>query len=361
MEATILRLSLSSYNPDNALFCEREKEMEEHVKRGLAVRLAGLALLVATIAGCTGVRVPKAWEPYLEEVRAFEHRIGFTKTATFVEFSDEQGRVPFCGHVSRLYLPYSYEDPAIQWFDVATERECRAHANGADVYFGTVEVLGEAGAAVSPEVLAVQLHRFLYLVIHEDCHEQFEFPYGIEEALCNLLAYQGMARFSEEKYGPGAREYVAIQRYANAETERTRAVKTFYEQLAGYYALYERNEMSAEALLKERARVFGRAERALAWRRGSINNVSIANEMTYSRHYPLIEGVYDALGNDLARTVAFFKRVDTLKPSPAAVMKKHGIADKDGVDFIRAYEAEIVRTIEAALPGATRRLAAAGK
>jgi hypothetical protein len=319
------------------------------------MRLAALALLAATIAGCTGVRVPKAWEPLLEEVRAFEQRIGFKKTDVFVEFSEEQGRVPFCGHVSRLYLPYSYEDPAILWYDVATEQECRAHADGADVYFGTVEVLGEVGAAVSPEVLAVQLNRFLYLVIHEDCHEQFEFPYGIEEALCNLIAYKAMARFSGEKYGPEAREYVAIQRYANTETERTRAIRTLYEQLAGYYAQYERKEMSEEALLQERARVFGRAERALAWRRGSLNNVGMANEMTYSRHYPLLESVYDALGRDLARTVAFFKRADTIKPSPNEVMKKYGIADKDGLDFIRAYEAEIVRTIEAALAEATRR------
>ena len=328
--------------------------MERRVKSGLAVRLAGLALLVATIVGCTGVRVPKAWEPLLEEVRAFEQRIGFRKTATFVEFSEEQGRVPFCGHVSRLYLPYSYEDPAIRWYDVATERECRAHADGADVYFGTVEVLGEASAAVSPEVLAVQLHRFLYLVIHEDCHEQFEFPFGIEEALCNLIAYKAMAVFSEQKYGPETREYLAIQRYANGESERTRRIRTFYEQLAGYYARYERKEMSEEALLDERARVFGRAERALAWRRGSLNNVGLANEMTYSRHYPLLESVYDALGRDLARTVDFFRRVDTIKPSQNDVMKKHGIADKDGLDFIRAYEAGIVGTIEHALAEVVR-------
>jgi hypothetical protein len=319
------------------------------------MRLAALALLAATIAGCTGVRVPKAWEPLLEEVRAFEQRIGFKKTATFVEFSEEQGRVPFCGHVSRLYLPYSYEDPAILWYSVTTEQECRAHADGADVYFGTVEVLGEVGAAVSPEVLGVQLHRFLYLIIHEDCHEQFEFPYGIEEALCNLIAYKAMARFSEEKYGPEAREYVAIQRYANGESERTRRIRALYEQLAGHYAQYDRKEMSEDALLRERARVFGRAERVLAWRRGSFNNVGMASEMTYSRHYPLFESVYDALGRDLARTVAFFRRVDTIKPSPNEVMKKHRIAARDGVDFIRAYEAEVVRTIEKALAEATRR------
>jgi hypothetical protein len=120
--------------------------MEKYLMRVLVSRIAGLVSLVALMAGCTGVRVPEEWQPLLEEVRAYEQRIGFTKTTTFVTFSEEQGRVPFCGHVSRLYLPYSYEDPAILWYNVQTERECRAHADGADVYFGTVEALGEMGA-----------------------------------------------------------------------------------------------------------------------------------------------------------------------------------------------------------------------
>jgi hypothetical protein len=47
--------------------------------------------------------------------------------------------------------------------------------------------------------------------------------------------------------------------------------------------------------------------------------------------------------------------VDAIKPAPAAVLKKHKIASKDGVEFIRAYEAEIVKTTEAALAEATRR------
>jgi predicted small lipoprotein YifL len=345
MEETILHRSLSSFNPRRALSCW---EKERRLNPKLAVWLTLLALVVATLAAC-GVRVPRAWEPLLHEVRAFEQRIGFQKTATFAEFSAEQGRVPFCGHVSPLYLPYSYEDPAILWYNVATERECRAHADGSDVYFGTVEVLGEVGAAVSPEVLSVQLTRFLYLVFHEDCHEQFDFPYGIEEALCNVIAYRAMAQFSRAKYGPEAREYLAIQRYTKQESERTRTVKVLYEQLATHYARYDRKEMPAEALLKERARLFGKAERALAWRRGSLNNVGMANEMTYSRHYPLLASVYDALGQDLARTVEFFRRVDAAKPTPAQVMKKYRLDTKDSVEFIRVYEAEVAATIEAAL------------
>ena len=70
-----------------------------------------------------------------------------------------------------------------------------------------------------------------------------------EEALCNLIAYQAMAQFSEEKYGPKAREHLAIARYTRVEARRTHTVKALYEQLAGHYARFERNELSTEALL----------------------------------------------------------------------------------------------------------------
>lgn len=308
-----------------------------------------LALFTATFVGCVLLRdakIPSEWEPLLAEIRAFEQRIGFEGGDAFLEFSSEEGGHAFCGQVSRLYLPYSYEDPAIRWLDEATEQDCRSVGDNIDFYYGTVEALGEVGAAVTPEVLEVPLHRFVYLVIHEDCHDQFEFPYGIEEALCNLIAYKGMAEFSSKTFRTLSRANLTIRRYASMESEHTRTVKSFYEQLAGHYARYERKEISTDNLLQERARILGRAERALRWKRGSLNNVGIANEMTYSRHYPLLEGVHEALGSDLARTVAFFRQVDRARPSPAAVRKRHRLPDETSVEFIRAYEAAVLETIE---------------
>lgn len=54
----------------------------------------------------------------------------------------------------------------------------------------------------------------------------------------------------------------------------------------------------------------------------------------------------DALGRDLAWTVAFFKHVDAIKPSRAEVMARHGLKNDSGVEFTRAYEAAVVETIE---------------
>lgn len=320
--------------------------------------LAVAAFLAAFIGGCVllrEARIPAEWEPLLAEIRAFERRIGFERTHSFVEFSEEGGEYPFCGRVSPLYLPYSYEDPAIRWVEAETEEECRAGADGMEVYFGKVEALGEVGAAVTSEMLAVPLHRFVYVVIHEDCHEQFGFPYGIEEALCNFITYEAMAAFSRERFGLLSRENITIRRYAKTESERTRTVKRLYEELAEHYRRYARGEIATAALRKERARVLGRAERALRWKPGSLNNVGLANEMTYSRHYPFFESVHEALGRDLARLVAFFRRVDALKPGAREVMRRHGIGSSESVDFIRAYEQAILETAQRLLAEAAPR------
>jgi hypothetical protein len=294
-------------------------------------------------------RVPREWAALVDEVRAFEQRIGFAATNNFAGFTEEKGRYTFCGHASPLNLPYSYEDPAIRWHAKLTENECRLLADGGDVYYGKVEAVGEDGAPVTPELISSRLARFLYLIIHEDCHDQFDFPYGIEEALCNLIAYKAMEAFGQERFTSSVRAHWAVRRYASLESQRTRETIAQYEALATLYARYERNELSMDALMGERAGLFSKAQRSLIWRGGPMSNVSLASDMTYSRHYPFLESVFDALGRDLPKTVAFFKRVDATKPGPAAVMQRHGLATEESVEFIRAYEAALVETIKSGL------------
>jgi ribosomal protein S17E len=158
-----------------------------------------------------------------------------------------------------------------------------------------------------------------------------------------------MAEFSVQRYGSFARENRAVKRYADAQSQRVRATISSYEQLTSLYARHQRREISADALLRERAAVFSKAARALALKPEDMNNVTIASDMTYSRHYPFLERVFDALGRDVGRTVGFFRRVDKLKPSRAAVLKRTGIAEEASVEFIRAYEAAVLDTIRKAL------------
>ena len=315
-----------------------------------ALALSALLALCGCFAprGDSELAIPRShenWTGLVSEVRAFAQRMGFEETKNFRTFSSETKEFPFCGYVSRSYLPYSYEDPAITWLNAHTKEECHAYGEDADVTFGTTEAVAERETPVTLSMLVAPLNRFLYLVVHEDCHDQFGLPYGIEEPLCNVIAFKAIAAFGEARFKSMA-ERRAIQRLACDGAAHSRVTVASYERLAALYEQHEQARLSQTALLKERARIFRTAEKQLSWPRGSMNNVWIANAMTYSRHYALIERVFEALDRDLARTVAFFKQVDAVKPSPAEVVAKHRLATDSSVEFVRAYEAAVVGTIE---------------
>lgn len=320
-----------------------------------------LALLGAFLAGCMPQRsdesplsAPRSeaeWTALVSELRAFEGRIGFAPTRNFLGYAPDTEAFPYCGHVSRLYLPYSYEDPAIQWRTAASEEECRAFADDADMSFSLSEALGERETPVTVSMLSAPLTRFVYLVIHEDCHEQFELPYGIEEALCNVLTYRAMAQWAGEKFAAKPLEREAILRFTREGSKDSHAARAHYDRLAALYARHDRAVIAPSVLLKERARIFRTAERELAWPKGSMNNVWLANTMTYARHHATMERVLDALGGDVVRTVAFFRAVDAAKPEADAVVARYGLKASTGLDFLRANEAAVIETIEKHLAG----------
>ena len=324
------------------------------------LRLAAfVAFCAALVGGCAPPRSPDTdlpapasawnWTALVAEIKAFERRIGFADTANFSRFSADREAFYSCGYVARSYLPYSYEDPAIEWFDSVGEQQCRAWGASGDVVFSESEALGESVTPVTRSMLAAPLERFVYLVIHEDCHEQFRLPYGIEEALCNVIAFKAMVAFADERYRSMPREREAIQRYAREGAERAHLTVVLYDALARLYARHAPAGTPSFALLRHREKIFRRAERALGWATYSMNNVWIANVMTYSRHYPPLERMFDALGGDLLRMVTFFREVDAQKPSAAEIMTLHRLQNDSGADFLRAYEAAVVQAAQKAL------------
>jgi hypothetical protein len=214
----------------------------------------------APLADLFAPRVPAEWTELVEAIQGFEQRIGFRPTENFRTFSGNRNHYAFCGYASPLILPYSYEDPAIQWSGAETREECVKSNADADIYFRRVEALGEIGTPVTLSMVSSRLDRFIYVVIHEDCHDQFDLPYGIEEALCNVLAYAAMAAFTDERFGSHASQDRAARRYAEQESRRTRATKDYYDRLELLYARHERHEVSSESLMLARAWILARAD-----------------------------------------------------------------------------------------------------
>jgi hypothetical protein len=296
------------------------------------------------------------WKVLLDELRAFERRLGFRETRNFARLTDEHDDYPYCGWAPKHVLPYSYEDPAIRWLESADAGQCREAGADNDWYFGSVEVWGEIGTPVTPAMIAGALDRFVYLVIHEDCHDQFDLPFGIEEPLCNIITYRAMATFAAQKYRWYTRENRVIRNYGLTESRQTRTTVVHYNQLEALYAAYYRRELSLEALMQARAVVFAKVERALELPEGEINNISMATYMTYSRHYAYLEGIVDGLGPDLARTVDFFRAVDARKPKLVELMQRLSIYDRKSLGLVRAYELAVIQTIEQARQRRTAQL-----
>lgn len=224
--------------------------------------------------------------------------------------------------------------------DASTEEECRASAENTDVSFAKTEAVAGRATPVTAKLLVAPLARFLYVVMHEDCHEQFALPSGIEEALCNALAYAGMEKIARERFDdqPGERESISL--FARAGAARAQFTRELYDELSALYARHDVAAISAETLLRERGELYRSAEQRLARPDGALNNVWLAMSITYSRHYELMQRALDAFDGDLVQTVAFFRRVDAAKPPAIAA------TGASAVDFVRADEAAVVAVIE---------------
>jgi hypothetical protein len=325
------------------------------------LRRAAALLLAFALAACgplgellspSAPTVSAEWQDLLADLREFERSIGFRATANFAESAKDQASFSFCGHASPLTLPWSYEDPAILWSDTGDEAACRERAAGNDVFFRHLEAQGESATPVTAAMLAGKLDRFVYLVIHEDCHDQFELPYGIEETLCDFITHQAMMAFARARYAPGSGEQRAIVRYAETQAAMSHATIEVYARIEALYARQQRGELSIEALLREREAIYRAAERPLGFAAGALNNVSLASNMTYSRYYPQIDEAFVASGRDLARTVALFRKIDAARPAPATVQKQQRIDDVRSSEFLRAYENAVIGAMRAALRGA---------
>jgi hypothetical protein len=160
-----------------------------------------------------------------------------------------------------------------------------------------------------------------------------------------VIAYGSLPAFAGEHYGLLRAEYYAVGLYANSASVYAHTTIRYYEELAALYAASTKVGASSERdVLRKRTDILKRAGRALGWDSAEMNNVLLANAMTYSRHYPFAEEVFAALGRDVARAVAFFREVDATRPPSVEVMRRNGFTSTESVDYLRAYERSVVET-----------------
>ena len=290
------------------------------------------------------------WQAIVRDLRVFQRTFGFRETRNFQSVSTKVVENRFCGIVSKRYLPYSYEDPAVSWYEDLPQEECVPEHRGQDVYFGTREVLGEVATPVTQSMLHGSLDRFAYLVIHEDCHDQFKQPYGIEEALCDVIAHEAMKRYARQPPRASQPAWQTLVTYAVHQTALSKETAAQFERVQAFFDETKKARLSDRRFLEQRAFLFAEVERKIEWKPGDANNVTLAEAITYSRHYDRLEKIYVRLGSDLAAFVSHFQQLDTALAGIRRALRRKGLTESRGAAYLRAYENAILDLAEQKLP-----------
>jgi hypothetical protein len=290
------------------------------------------------------------WQSIVGDLRAFQKTFGFRETRNFQSVSEKMVENRFCGIVAKRYLPYSYEDPAVAWYEDLPQEECVPEHRGQDVYFGTREVLGEVSTPVTQSMLNGSLDRFVYLVIHEDCHDQFKQPYGIEEALCDVITHEAMKRYARQAPRASQAAWQTLISYAVHQTALSKETAVQFERVKAFFDEAKKNRMSDRRFLEQRAVLFADVERKIEWKPGDANNVTLAEAITYSRHYDRLEKIYLRLGGDLSAFVTHFQQLDPALAGIRRTLRRKGLTESRGAEYLHAYENAILDLAEQKLP-----------
>lgn len=296
-------------------------------------------VLSAVIPACRP-RVSQVEASRLElvrEIKDFEKRLGFAETENFLTTSEETEAYDYYFYAPSLELPYSLDDPALQ-FGTGTRETISFDPDQYDAYFYSIPALAGIKTPVTKSLLEAPLYRFIHIIFHEDWQEGLDLPLGIAEPSAELVGYAASTLFAEEKFGRDSELYRTIQRQFENRLRESEVYRDYYEKLSDLYAQYHAGEISRQEALIKKARLLEAMGRELhqIWggRPDQLNNAFIAFQMTYLRYFPLMYEVFSATGFDLGRTMAI------LRDMPEQGEKR------DSLDRVRQIEERVTEYLE---------------
>ena len=279
--------------------------------------LALFVVLLIIIPGCqlfrpySGLTDEQIYKLQLvEEIKAFEKKLGFDETDNFRTYSDETEGYDYFFYTPNTALPYSLDDPLLQ---CSTGRPENFDLEGYDVFFYSIQAIAGVKTPVTRSLLRAPLPRFIHIIFHEDWHEQMDSPLGIEEPCAEVVSYTAAMLFAEEKFGRDSAIYKTLNDEFNNKLKESKLYKQYYEELNVLYSLFHSGKISEAKTLSRKAEWLESMGNDLKdiWRAKphQLNNAFVAFQMTYFRHFPLMHQVFSATNFDLSKTMAIFRSV----------------------------------------------------
>lgn len=305
------------------------------MRKALLVLLALLIIFVLIIPGCKP-RTELTDEQKLEliqDIKAFEKKLGFSETENFLTFSDETEAYHYYFYTSSTKLAYSLDDPTLQ-FGTGTPESVSIDSKKYDVYFYSIPAIAGVKTPVTKSLMQVPLHRFIHIIFHEDWHEQIDLPLGIEEPSGEVVSYAAAMLFTEEKFGQDSEIYNTLRQHLSNKLSESEIYQDYYEQLNAIYSCFQAGIISEAETLHRKDQLLESMGNDLQgiWggRPDQLNNAFIAFQMTYFRYLPLMYQVYSTTDFDLIEAIAIFR-----------AMPKQG-ASFDNLEKVKSIEKQVI-------------------
>jgi len=221
------------------------------------------------------------------------------------------------------------------FFDENSARRegCSLEERGLDVYVGRAagySTLGWFSDPFLPMMFRLDRPSLIQMVIHETTHRNIfrkGFP-SFNEGVATLIARQGALLFVARQSGRDSPGYQALLRHLVAESEVQRQVDALYRELDEVYT----SKLSPRQKAAKRQEILAVYRPALVHRIDpeGLNNAWILLRRLYTEHLSEYEQVHAALGGDLERTVAHFRKVAEAQEDPDGLVAEW-LALRDGL------------------------------
>lgn len=248
----------------------------------------------------------------VKEIKAFQKKLGFDPTENFASYSDKKEAYDYYFYAPVADLPYSLDDPALKYGE-GTARTSSIDTRKYDVFYYSIPALAGISTPITKSLLESPLHRFIFIVFHEDWHEQIKSPLGIEEASGELMGYVSSLLFTEERFGRDSEVYATLDRELTNKLKESRVFQSYYEKLAALYAENRSGKVTEAETLSRKSQLIRSLDDDIygVWgkRRDQLNNAFISFQMTYFRHLNLMHDVFSASNSDIMATIKVLRGI----------------------------------------------------
>ncbi len=196
------------------------------------------------------------------------------------------------------------------------------HAQGYDTYIRTAPAFSTLGWFDDPllaHLLKYDRVTLAEVIFHELFHNTLFVSGSVDfnESLANFIGNRAAILFFRDRYGDGSPEHQRAIRAWEEELEFSAFIAQVARSLGELYG----RDVAEEEKLRLREEIFSRskeewshriagrpAHRFRAYSQQQLNNAVIAHSLLYLRDFKLFESLYEAQGNDLAKSVELIEK-----------------------------------------------------